>query len=149
MKRCWRSNNNSIKIDTEYVHYRYLKKFICRLNGCHNVTQWAKIRKKIHFAGHCTVCLKGWNQCFFEKLSSGVSSKETWSDFRLWGGDLKSPGNKNSWNCIFGSFSQFKNWFLAVFEIAKNGIWLTKLFMKWIYLIGLEFFFLAHCSDRI
>ena len=42
---------------------------------------------------------------------------------------LKSPGKKLvksnksiSWNCIFG-----KNWFLAVFEIAKNGIWSKKL----------------------
>ena len=49
---------------------------------------------------------------------------------------LKKCRQKNSWNqinkkkipsnCISGSFKlfpQFKNWFLAIFEIAKNGIW--------------------------
>ena len=51
---------------------------------------------------------------------------------------VKSNKSKKffSWNCIFGSFltfSQFKNWFLAIFEIAKNGIWSKKLFVKFIY----------------
>ena len=36
----------------------------------------------------------------------------------------------SSWNCIFWQFSQF------IFEIAKNGIWLKKLFVKLIYLIS-------------
>ena len=50
-------------------------------------------------------------------------------------------------------FSQFKNWFLAIFEMAKNGIWSKEIFVKLIYLIsrvllGLDFFliFPAHCA---
>ena len=42
---------------------------------------------------------------------------------------LVKSNNKNTWNCIFGSFKlflQFKNWFLANFEIVKNGIWPKK-----------------------
>ena len=39
----------------------------------------------------------------------------------------------------FWQFSQFKNWFLVVFEIAKNGIWSKKLFVKLIYLISRVF----------
>ena len=52
------------------------------------------------------------------------------------------------WNCIFKLFPQFKNWFLANFEI---GIWPKKFFMKLIYLISRVFLawsffnFLAHC----
>jgi len=55
---------------------------------------------------------------------------------------VKSYINQNffiTWNCIFGSFktfSQFKNWFLAIFEIAKNGIWSKENFMKLIYLMS-------------
>ena len=31
---------------------------------------------------------------------------------------------------------KFKNWFLAFFEIAKNGIWSKKLFVNLIYMIS-------------
>ena len=51
-----------------------------------------------------------------------------------------------SWNCIFGVFPQFKIWFLAIFEIAKNGIWSTKFFVKLIYLISRVF--LAEESEK-
>ena len=46
-------------------------------------------------------------------------------------------------NILFWTFSQFKNWFLAIFEIAKK--WnLVKYFVKLIYLIPRVFlFFLA------
>ena len=43
---------------------------------------------------------------------------------------------------------------LAIFEIAKNGIWSKNLFVKLIYLIsrafwpGLFFNFLAHCASH-
>ena len=37
------------------------------------------------------------------------------------------------------SFSQFKNSFLAIFEIAKNGIWSKHFFVKLIYLISRVF----------
>ena len=55
------------------------------------------------------------------------------------------------WNCIFGSFSQFKNWFLAIFEIAKKNF-VKNFFVKLIYLISGVFLvwtffnFLAHCG---
>ena len=39
----------------------------------------------------------------------------------------------------FWQFSQFKNWFLAIFEIAKNGIWWKKLLVKLIYLFSRVF----------
>ena len=47
----------------------------------------------------------------------------------------------------FWQFSQFKNWFLAIFEIAKNGIWSKNLFVKLIYIwfhdfFGLDFFYI-------
>ena len=55
----------------------------------------------------------------------------------------------------FLTFSLFKNWFLAIFEIAKNGIWLRKISIKLIYLISQVFFLagtflniLAHCVCR-
>ena len=44
-----------------------------------------------------------------------------------------------SWNCISGifkTFSQFKNWFLVIFESAKNEIWPKNFFVKLIYLIS-------------
>ena len=57
--------------------------------------------------------------------------------------NLKSPGKKNlvksnesffpPRNCIsssFLNFFQFKNRFFAIFEIAKNGIWSKKIFVK-------------------
>ena len=47
-----------------------------------------------------------------------------------------------SWNCIscqFKKISQFKNWFLAICEIAKNGILSKENFMKLIYLISRVF----------
>ena len=50
----------------------------------------------------------------------------------------------------FWQFSQFKYWFLAIFEIAKNGIWSKKIFEKLIILIsrvfwpGLSLYYLAH-----
>ena len=50
-----------------------------------------------------------------------------------------NKSNFFSWNCIFGSFPQFKNSFLSIFEIAKNGIWSNKLFVKLIYLISQVF----------
>ena len=54
-------------------------------------------------------------------------------------------------NIQFQTFSQFKNWFLAIFEIVKNGIWPENFCVKLIYLIsraflpGLFFNFLAPC----
>ena len=61
----------------------------------------------------------------------------------------KSPGKKLmkstkliSWNCIFGSLKLFpssKIDFLAIFEVAKNGIWPIKNFVKSIYLISWVF----------
>ena len=39
----------------------------------------------------------------------------------------------------FWQFSQFKSWFLSIFEISKNGIWSKKLFVKLIYLISRVF----------
>ena len=39
----------------------------------------------------------------------------------------------SSWNCIYGSFKllyQLKNRFLAIFEIAKSGIWSKKFFRE-------------------
>ena len=53
----------------------------------------------------------------------------------------------------FQSFSQFKNWFLAIFEMAKNGIWSKKFFVKLFYLISRVFMawtfsnFLAYCAS--
>ena len=58
-------------------------------------------------------------------------------------------------NCIFGSFKfspTSKIDFLAIFEIAKNGIWWKNFFMKLIYLISRVFLawtflnFLAYCG---
>ena len=64
--------------------------------------------------------------------------------------NLKRSRQKNSWNPIikkfffvklhFWTFSQFKNSFLAIFEIAKNGIWSKKFIVKLIYLISQVFF---------
>ena len=54
----------------------------------------------------------------------------------------------------FQTFSLFKNWFLAIFEIAKNGIWSKKFFREidlfdFMSFSGLDFFnFLAHCAVR-
>ena len=56
---------------------------------------------------------------------------------------VKSNKSFFSWNCISGSFLtfvQFKNWFLVILEIAKNGIWSKKNFLKLIYLISRVFF---------
>ena len=52
------------------------------------------------------------------------------------------------WNCIFGSFLSSNNWCLTLFEMAKNGIWSKKFFVKLINLVsswfheffGLDFF---------
>ena len=51
----------------------------------------------------------------------------------LWQKDSWNQINKFlfSWNCIFSSS---KIDFLAIFEVAKNGIWSKKLFIKLIYL---------------
>ena len=58
-----------------------------------------------------------------------------------------------SWNCIFGSFSQFKNWFLAIFEIAKkwnlgkkNFSWNWFIWFHEFFWPGLFFNFMAHCE---
>ena len=51
-----------------------------------------------------------------------------------------------SWNCIFGSFklvSRFKNWFLAIFEIAKMELGEKKFFFRQIDLFDFTSFFLA------
>ena len=48
-----------------------------------------------------------------------------------------------SWNCIFGSckhFPQFKNWFLAIFEIGKNELWSKKISWNWFIWFD-EFFY--------
>ena len=42
-------------------------------------------------------------------------------------------------NIQFKTFSQFKNWFLAILEIGKNGFWSKWNFVKWIYLISRVF----------
>ena len=69
----------------------------------------------------------------------------------------KSPVQKNSSNQINQkiffhemafltvlNFSQFKNWFLAIFEIAKHGI-RSKNFFSWNWFIWFhEFFWLEH-----
>ena len=56
-----------------------------------------------------------------------VQAKNSWNQI-----DQK---NFFSWNCIFG-IPQFKNWFLAIFEIAKNGISdLVKKFIREIHII--------------
>ena len=46
-----------------------------------------------------------------------------------------------SWNCLFDTFSQFKNWFLVIFEMAKNGIVSKK--KSWNWFIWFHEFFLA------
>ena len=52
---------------------------------------------------------------------------------------VKSNKSFFSWNCIFGSFPQFKKWFLAIFEIAKNRIW-PKNFFREIHLFDFTSF---------
>ena len=43
--------------------------------------------------------------------------------------------NKSNFFFVKLHFSQFKNWFLAPFDIAKNGFWSKNVFVKLIYLI--------------
>ena len=86
---------------------------------------------------------------FFLKKNSHSNFHRAYQNINLHSGpeNIKSPGKKLvksnkshffSWNC------NFKYWFLSIFEIAKNGIWSKKFFMKLIYLIsrvfGLDFF---------
>ena len=56
----------------------------------------------------------------------------------LWQKDSWNQINKFlfSWNCIFSSS---KIDFLAIFEVAKNGIWSKNNFVKLIYFISWDF----------
>ena len=54
-----------------------------------------------------------------------------------------------SWNCISGSFFtfiQFKNWFLVIFEIAKNIFFvkliylISRIILTWTFLIFLAYY---------